>query len=108
MTERFEGHVGRECGEHRTLGARAWCHDCSEYCYPDGPCRGCEIPQLRAQAARAAQLATALRALLDTAQHVGGPNTPWSPLVVSRAAVDEARALLDGDSAPADPGGDLT
>ena len=45
----FEGHEGRECGEHRTVGShRAWCHDCTEWCYPELPCRGCKIPQLEA------------------------------------------------------------
>ena len=50
MTEpNFEGHPGRECGEHRTVGShRAWCHDCSEWCYPASPCKGCELPLLRA------------------------------------------------------------
>lgn len=45
----FEGHVPRECGEHRTLGSRAWCLDCSQYCYPniEMACRGCEIADLR-------------------------------------------------------------
>jgi hypothetical protein len=47
----FEGHAGRECGEHRTTGARAWCHGCAEWCYPDAPCKGCELPQLRARVA---------------------------------------------------------
>lgn len=48
----FTGHPSRECGEHRTVGAhRAWCHDCSEWCYPGTPCRGCEMPQLREQIA---------------------------------------------------------
>lgn len=47
----FEGHAGRECGEHRTTGSRAWCHNCSEWCYPDSPCKGCELPQLRATVA---------------------------------------------------------
>jgi len=38
----FEGHSGRECGEHRTVGPhRAWCHDCSEWCYPSLPCPQC-------------------------------------------------------------------
>ena len=48
----FEGHAGRECGEHRTVGGRAWCHDDSEWCYPGLPCRGCELPQLRAEMKR--------------------------------------------------------
>jgi len=46
----FEGHAGRECTEHRTVGEhRAWCHDDHEWCYPQAPCRGCELPQLRAE-----------------------------------------------------------
>lgn len=37
----FEGHGGH-CGEHRTVGPhRAWCYQCTEWCYPDGPCKGC-------------------------------------------------------------------
>jgi hypothetical protein len=48
----FEGHDGRECGEHRTTGQRAWCHSCTEWCYPDGPCKGCELPQLHAEVER--------------------------------------------------------
>lgn len=39
----FEGHAPRECGEHRTVGYRAWCFDCSEWCYPDQACRGCGV-----------------------------------------------------------------
>lgn len=45
--EKFAGHADRECGEHRTLGGRAWCFDCSEYCYSTIPCKGCELPALR-------------------------------------------------------------
>ncbi len=38
----FLGHEPRECGEHRTVGPhRAWCFDCSEWCYPGGPCVRC-------------------------------------------------------------------
>jgi hypothetical protein len=43
----FEGHPGRECGEHRTVGPhRAFCFDCSEWCYPSSPCARCELPAL--------------------------------------------------------------
>ncbi len=61
----FEGRTGRTCGEHRTVGPhRAWCFDCSEWCYPDEPCHGCD-PRIYTQAqldeafaaGRAAQLA---------------------------------------------------
>lgn len=51
---RFYGYTPRECGSHRTVGRhRAWCFDCSEWCYSNGvdrACKGCEIPELRAQA----------------------------------------------------------
>lgn len=49
----FEGHAERECGDHRTVGPhRAWCYDCHEWCYPEGACRGCELPGLRAESER--------------------------------------------------------
>ena len=63
----FEGLPGRECGEHRTLGARAWCHTCSEYCYPESPCRGCELPGLRVRLALLAGAAGVVCAALDAA-----------------------------------------
>lgn len=50
---RFAGHEGRECGGHVASRGRAWCPDCSEWCYPDAEraCRGCEIPCLSAEVA---------------------------------------------------------
>jgi hypothetical protein len=46
----WEGFEQRECGEHRTVGShRAWCFEDSEWCYPTIPCRGCELPVLRAR-----------------------------------------------------------
>ena len=51
MSANFHGHDERECGDHRTVGPhRAWCFDCSEWCYPMAACKGCELPMLRAQA----------------------------------------------------------
>jgi hypothetical protein len=38
----FEGHEPRRCGEHRTVGHRAWCHDCREWCYPEDGCANCK------------------------------------------------------------------
>lgn len=53
----FEGFTGRECGDHRTVGDyRAWCHDCTEWCYPNIPCLGCERPQLLAEVDRLSAL----------------------------------------------------
>ena len=52
----FHGHWPRECGEHRTVGEhRAWCYDCTEWCYPriEAACNGCELPALRARLAEA-------------------------------------------------------
>lgn len=49
-TTDFEGHPGRTCGEHRTVGPhRAWCFDCSEWCYPGQPCVRCDLPPTREQ-----------------------------------------------------------
>lgn len=47
---RFTGHARRECGGHQPSQDRAWCPDCTEWCYPDAEraCRGCELPLLRA------------------------------------------------------------
>lgn len=43
----FEGFKERDCGDHRTVGPhRAWCYDCSAWCYPDLPCNGCLVIQL--------------------------------------------------------------
>lgn len=40
----FEGYQPRGCGEHRTVGShRAWCFDCSEWCYPGDPCVRCQL-----------------------------------------------------------------
>lgn len=54
--DNFEGHQPRECGEHRTVGPhRAWCYDCSEWCYSydrDAGCKGCRIPMLEEAIAR--------------------------------------------------------
>lgn len=46
---RYEGRQPRECGEHHSTGSRAWCFTCSEWCYayPEGACKGCELPKLR-------------------------------------------------------------
>lgn len=53
MTDYFEGHTPRECGEHRTVGEhRAWCYDCSEWCYPSSPCARCELAQHHANGKR--------------------------------------------------------
>lgn len=62
--EDFTGHEGRECGEHRTTGQRAWCFCCTAWCYPDQPCAGCELPQLRARLDNARPTRTYYRAVL--------------------------------------------
>jgi hypothetical protein len=56
----FVGHRGRECGAHHTAGPhRAWCFDCSEWCYPLVPCARCELPILRLEMAAAALVVNA-------------------------------------------------
>ena len=37
----WEGTPDRLCGEHLPGNGRAWCLDCSEWCYPDIPCIRC-------------------------------------------------------------------
>jgi hypothetical protein len=39
---RFLGHDPNEGCEHRTVGSRAWCLTCTEWCYPREPCVRCE------------------------------------------------------------------
>mgnify|MGYP001435484135 CR=1 FL=1 len=72
--ERFEGHDGRECGEHRTTGPRAWCSNCQEWCYPGILCRGCELPLLRA---RAEQAEAGVAALRERLAHVRLQRDGW-------------------------------
>jgi hypothetical protein len=56
----FVGHDDRECGDHRTVGQHcAWCFDCSEWCYPQAPCKGCELPTLHKRVKRMAEAARA-------------------------------------------------
>lgn len=49
----FEGYEPRDCENHRTVGEhRAWCYDCSEWCYSadeEMACKGCRIPMLEAR-----------------------------------------------------------
>lgn len=78
MTHNFEGHSGRECGDHRTVGPhRAWCFDCHERCCPDSPCKGCELPVLGARITELVEAARVVVAALDDAGRLhattGGP-----------------------------------
>jgi hypothetical protein len=71
----FVGWLGRDCGEHRTVGDyRAWCHACSEWCYSsdiDAGCAGCRLPGLEATREDYWALRRALDALI-TAAHATG------------------------------------
>ena len=43
----FTGHIEPE--QHRTVGShRAWCHACSEWCYPamERACAHCQVPAI--------------------------------------------------------------
>lgn len=71
--ERFEGHDGRECGEHRTTGPRAWCSNCQEWCYPGILCRGCELPLLRQRAEQAEAALQRVHAFAASIQEPGAP-----------------------------------
>lgn len=63
MPDEFYGHKPRECREHRTVGARAWCLDCHEWCSPEAPCVRCELPALRGRALVAEEAVGLLRKL---------------------------------------------
>src|SRR5690606_23363242 len=71
--ERFEGHDGRECGEHRTTGPRAWCSNWQEWCYPGILCRGCELPLLRQRAEQAEAALQRIHAFAMSIQEPGAP-----------------------------------
>lgn len=91
---KFAGHADRECGEHRTLGGRAWCHDCTEYCYPTGPCRGCELPALRAERDRLWEAANWLLICQRDVERrvpVRGLDEAWEGLRVAVEATDKDR-----------------
>jgi hypothetical protein len=93
---RFAGLDGRECGEHRTTGRRAWCHDCTEWCYPDAPCKGCELPQLRARVAELVTENAAQRRAIDQLRdelQIGCGGEPDDTLIPHGTVLDElARA----------------
>lgn len=94
----FEGHPARECGEHRTVGAhRAWCHGCQEWCYPAGPCKGCELPALRAEVAALRALADAARALVAAEEKHTARATEYAAVYRALRALD---ALPPADGAP--------
>lgn len=62
VKDKFYGHERRECGEHRTVGKRAWCLDCSEWCSPAVPCVRCEMPTMREELEAAQKEIARLRA----------------------------------------------
>lgn len=107
MTEDWEGFQNRECGDHRTTGFRAWCSDCSEWCYPEIPCKGCELPNLRSELEashqREAELREALTSIAvkrqdgDDWEH---PDFDWKLISTKQEAI--ARAALS----PSDPEGE--
>lgn len=65
--EHFAGLADSECGEHRTVGVRAWCYRDGEWCSPYAPCRGCELPALRQRAEEAERERDTAREALDAA-----------------------------------------
>jgi hypothetical protein len=86
---RFEGFTPRECAEHRTTGGRAWCHSDQEWCYPTDPCRGCELPQLRAALSRLASAAGLVCVVLADAGRLHA--TTGGPELADLAAAEQAR-----------------
>jgi hypothetical protein len=93
----FEGHRPRECSDHRTVGPhRAWCFDCSEWCYPDEDmaCKGCRIPMLQAKLDANPAYQAALRdAESDSFE---GPGIDGAEMI--RVANERRRAAREGAS----------
>jgi hypothetical protein len=75
--DNFHGHEGRECGEHRTAGFRAWCFDCSEWCSQEIPCVRCEIPSLRADYTAALDLIARLTEGWDAVPNIVPGRCHW-------------------------------
>lgn len=107
----FEGHAERECGDHRTVGPhRAWCYDCCEWCYPEGACRGCELPGLRAENER---LRKSLRELVTKWENIGddfhGAGCHDTAIGYENAAGDVRRMFADlGLASLSETGGEGT
>jgi hypothetical protein len=111
--ERFEGHENRECGEHRTVGYRAWCFDCSEWCYPEMPCTRCELPALRRRLIEAESTVGRIEKLCDdlergaSAMRIDPPHWVTSVRAALRAPESNADASSPV-SAATDVGGETT
>jgi hypothetical protein len=86
----FVGWLGRDCGEHRTVGDyRAWCHGCTEWCYSsdiDAGCAGCRMPGLELARARYWALTKRLDSLVYDAEEAGK----------RKVAVKDIYTILDG------------
>src|SRR5690606_23790335 len=104
--ERFEGHDGRECGEHHTTGPRAWCSNCQEWCYPGILCRGCELPLLRQRAAQAEAAVQRVRYATRT-RRAGAPASAAmdGPKPVHDARPNACAHIEDARRTPTNPGG---
>lgn len=93
MPEYWEGHEQRECTEHRTTGGRAWCFDCTEWCYESSPCRGCELPLLRDKIAKVEEAVRDLDARMEAKQQ----GLQAGPAQVDVGAIRGwCKAVLDG------------
>lgn len=93
----FEGHQPRDCGEHRTVGPhRAYCLDCSEWCYPDSEmgCKGCRIPIL--EAARDSRYSFTRDQLIDALTHMEATVPVDGRKTVLLNAESMADAIIEG------------
>lgn len=98
----WEGSQPRSCGEHRTLGGRAWCFDCREYCCPgDMGCQGCllggrELEDVLAELSAAEAKLDAIHRTVDYWLS-NDPKDPRLPQAL-RQAGQTILAILDGDN----------
>jgi hypothetical protein len=72
----WRGIEPRECGEHRTTGHRAWCFDCSEWCYEAAPCKGCQIPVLESGREVDKQISEEILSIVNDLQEITKEREP--------------------------------
>ncbi len=84
-------YMGCDCGgQHRTCGGRAWCLDCSEWCYAE-PDMQCEIAVLRMERVRLRSALTKFgnHKTLCAAMWFGDCECGWADTRVALGLVEE-------------------
>lgn len=98
--QQWNGVEGTGC-EHRTVGYRAWCHDCLEWCYPEQPCIRCVEPSkdahiaaLEARVKALEEAASKYREGLEVIERLSA----WTDSDLETAQFNAAAYKRDGDA----------